>query len=315
LRANERVQIYSDGSAVNNKVGAAAILTRPGKPHRILHFHLGPVSEHTVHEAELVGILLALQLIKTEKEGQTSFLIGVDNQAALTAFNSDMRNPAHSLAREALRIGNMIEKNKSKKRYSLKLQWTAGHEGIPGNELADKEAKRAAEGHTSEANLLPSYLKRTLAINISAVKQKHNLELKQRWTNEWRSSYRGKEMLKIDDSTPSPRFLYAISHSDLSRKAASLITQLLTTHIPLNSFLKRIKKVDSARCPACGTNPETVRHFLLECPGYAFERWMLENWLRKKRKALTLENLLGDADIMVPLANYLEATHRFTYTP
>jgi len=159
LRANERVQIYSDGSAVNNKVGAAAILTRPGKPHRILHFHLGPVSEHTVHEAELVGILLALQLIKTEKEGQTSFLIGVDNQAALTAFNSDMRNPAHSLAREALQLGNMIEKNKNKKRYSLKLQWTAGHEGIPGNELANKEAKRAAEGLSSDANLLPSYLK------------------------------------------------------------------------------------------------------------------------------------------------------------
>ena len=53
----------------------------------------------------------------------------------------------------------MIEKNKNKKRYSLKLQWTAGHEGIPGNKLADKEAKHAAKGLSSDANLLPSYLK------------------------------------------------------------------------------------------------------------------------------------------------------------
>ncbi len=102
LRANERVQVFSDGLAANNKVGAMAILTRPGKSHQILHLHLGSNSKHTVHEAELVGILLALQLIKTEKAGQTSFLIGVDNQATLVAFNSDMRNPAHSIAREAL---------------------------------------------------------------------------------------------------------------------------------------------------------------------------------------------------------------------
>src|SRR5258707_635791 len=92
-------------------------------------------------------------------------------------------------------------------------------------------------------------------------------------------------MLKIDDSTPSPRFLYTISHSDLSRKAASLITQLLMTHIPLNSFLKRIKKVDSARCPACGTNPETVRHFHLSnaYPGHS------------NRKCLTVSGLVPQA--------------------
>jgi ribonuclease HI len=315
MKANERVQVYSDGSAANNKVGAAAILICPGKLHCTLHHHLGPASEHTVHEAELVGILLALQLVKSEKKGQTSFLIGMDNQAALAAFKSDMRSPAHSLAREALRQGNMIQKSRNKKKYSLTLQWTAGHKGILGNELADMEAKCAAEGLTSDATLLPPHLKRMLATNASAVKQKYNHELKQRWINEWRSSKRGQVMLKIDDSSPSPRFLHAISNPDLSHKSASLISQLLTMHIPLNKYLKRIKKVNSARCPSCGTSPETVRHFLLKCPGYAYERWTLENRLKKKRKTLTLEHLLGDAELMIPLVNYIEATHRFTYTP
>ena len=41
--------------------------TRIGKPPRVLYIHLGPESEHTVHEAELVGTLLAIQLMKTEK--------------------------------------------------------------------------------------------------------------------------------------------------------------------------------------------------------------------------------------------------------
>jgi hypothetical protein len=55
--------------------------------------------------------------------------------------------------------------------------------------------------------------------------------------------------------------------------------------------------------PACGAGSETVRHFLLECPGYAHERWALE-------KALMLENLLGDEEVIVPITN-LSVSHRF----
>jgi len=38
----------------------------------------GPESEHTMHKAELVGILLGMQLISTEKNGSTTFALGVD---------------------------------------------------------------------------------------------------------------------------------------------------------------------------------------------------------------------------------------------
>ena len=107
-------------------------------------------------------------------------------------------------------------------------------------------------------------------------------------------------------------FLYAISNADISCKSASLITQLLTAHAPLNAFLKQINKINSARCLSCGTSPETVRHFLLVCPGYAFERWALEAHLKKKQKALTLENLLGDSDLTILLANFINVSHRFT---
>jgi ribonuclease HI len=314
MAASETVKLYSDGSATSGKVGAAAVLIRPGKPHRILHYHLGVDSEHTVHEAELVGMLLATYLIKSEKDGQTSFALGVDNQAALAAFKSDMRGPAHSIAREILRMGHIVLKKRNRNRYSLTLRWTVGHEGIPGNELADKEAKRAAEGLTSNASTLPPFLRRKLAINASAVKQKFNARAKQRWKEEWQRSERGQNLLRTDSSTPSARFLHAISTTDISRDSASRITQLLTAHAPQNAFLKRINKVDSARCPSCGTSPETVSHFLLECPGYAFERWALEAHLKKKRKALTTENILGDPDLTLPLANYIKASHRFTNT-
>jgi len=119
-------------------------------------------------------------------------------------------------------------------------------------------------------------------------------------------------MMKIDKNTPSVRFLQSISNANISRRLASLVTQLLIEHIPLNSYLKRINKVDKANCPACGASYETVKHFLLECLGYAHKRWALKKRLHKRNKALTLENLLGDAESTIPLTNYINASLRFT---
>jgi len=63
----EEIQVYTDSSAQGGKIRAAAILIRNNRPIRTLHYHLGLESEHTVHEVELAGILLATHLIGTEK--------------------------------------------------------------------------------------------------------------------------------------------------------------------------------------------------------------------------------------------------------
>ena len=135
--AREAIQVFTDGSAIDGKVGAAAVLTRAGNPPCALHLHMGPESEHTVHKVELAGILLGLQLISTEKHSSTSFVLGVDNQVAIKSFQSAMRNPRHHLAREALWIANQIEKRRWKGNYKLTIQWTARHKGIEGNEKVD----------------------------------------------------------------------------------------------------------------------------------------------------------------------------------
>ena len=311
--AQETIRIYTDGSSHNGKVGAAAILMQPNSPHKIIHYHLGSDKEHTVHEAELIGILLALHMILTERHRNHTFAIGTDNHAALEVFNSNLRGPAHHVAREALRLGNMVKKRTRGRNYALTLCWTAGHVGIPGNEIADKEAKKAATGHTSDKNLLPTYLKRPLLINPSAVMQQKNTEIKQRWNKTWKESIRGRRLAKLGYKAPSTSFIRTISRANISRRSASLVTQLLLNHIPLNEYLYRFKTVDSARCPACGAATESVRHFLLECPIYAHERWILEKGLRKSNKALMLRNLLGDAETISLLITYISATHRFSH--
>ena len=298
--ATEEIQIFSDGSALENKVGASAVLIRKGRHTRTLHFHLGPDTEHTVHEAELVGIILGLHLLGTEKKkGRAQAMVGMDNQAAIKAFDSEFRNPGHHLAREALRAATHLKKKSKKSEHKLTIRWTAGHEGLEGNELADREAKEAAKGKASDTKQLPPYLRKPLLINPAALKAAHNAKLKKEWQEDWKKSERGQAAALIDETTPSSRFLKLISNPKLSREAASKISQLRLKHFPLNGYLKRIRRVDSARCPACGEDTESIEHFLLRCPSYAHERWTLAHHARKKHKPLTIKTLVGDPEFIL----------------
>jgi len=309
--AEEEVQVFSDGLAMEGKVGAVAILLRAGKPACILHLHLGLEDKHTAHEAELVGILLGLHLINMERKNGTTFALGSDNQAAIKAFQSNLRSLGHHLAREALHLAHQIHHRKRKTKYALMIRWMAGHEGIKGNKAIDWEAKKAVEGSTSDLTRLPSYLRKPLLMNPSAIKRAHDNCLKHKWTTTWRKSEKGCKMHKIDSSTPSNKFLKAISLEKIMCSTTSLISQLRLTHVPLNSYLKRFKRVDSARCPACGADKETIEHFLLLCPIYAYERWALAHQVKKQKKMLSIESLLRDPNLVIPLGNFINATEQF----
>ena len=274
-----------------------------------LHFHLGPSTQHTVHEAELVGILLGLHLIKTDKKGQMSYSLGIDNQAAISALNAVKSSPGQYIADDILAATMQIKKSRNSPNYSLTFRWTAGHSGITGNEEVDGEAKKATEGLTSDTKLLPPLLRKPLKMNKLALRQRKKESLKTRWKKEWSVSERAPRINALDPSLPSNKYLELINDDRLSCMDASRIFQMRTGHIPLNGYLKRFKRVDSAKCPACGHPKENVRHFLLECPSYAHERWALVK--QCKKKSPKLEDILNDKDLIVPIANYIHATGRF----
>jgi hypothetical protein len=77
------VRVYSDGSAHDGRVGAAAHLVRRDGTMRSLLLHLGRDDHYTVHVAEAVGIVMAAHLLLTEADVPKCTSIGVDNQAVL----------------------------------------------------------------------------------------------------------------------------------------------------------------------------------------------------------------------------------------
>jgi hypothetical protein len=229
---NESFKVYSDRSAQDGVVGAAAVLIKPGKATCKLQYHLGSAEHHTVFEAELVGLLLGLHLIKTEKK-QTSYV----------------------------------------------------------NELANKEAKLATEGTSSEPNNLPKLLRKPLQHNKSMAKQEHKSKIKTKWIKEWQHSLHAQRTKHIDSSLLSPIFLKLISDPDISRKGTSWLYQICSGHIPLNTYLHRFKRVESTGCPACGHHNKTTQHFLLDCPAYTHKRWPLITGKSLKNKEYG--NLVG----------------------
>ena len=308
--AIEQIRVYSDGSAHRGKVGAAAILKRDGKLDHILKLHLGTTKQHTVYEAELVGMIMGLHLIKTERRSKVKSILNVDNQAVLVAIKSNMNKSGQHLAANLLQLAKHLCERRGNSGFKLTFRWSAGHVGIEGNEDADKKAKAAADRDTSEKEELPACLCKKLGHSLSATRQAHNDKLKRRWAATWAESPRYRRAPFQDLLTPySQKYLKLVSREGISRKTASIIFQLRVGHAPLNQYLHQFKKVDKPHCPACGHLKETAEHFVLNCPKYAHERWPL---LRQSGSGTPkFMKILASHKTIGALANYIEATGRF----
>jgi len=81
-----RTHIYSNSSGLKGNVGSAAVWVKNSIAHHTLQLHLGKLTDHTVYKSELVGIILALEIVR--KAGHTMpqpICISLDNQAAIRA--------------------------------------------------------------------------------------------------------------------------------------------------------------------------------------------------------------------------------------
>ncbi|KAI0724724.1 hypothetical protein C8Q72DRAFT_656222 [Fomitopsis betulina] len=74
----------------------------------------------------------------------------------------------------------------------------------------------------------------------------------------------------------------------------------------------RIQRADTPVCEQCGAAPETVHHFLRECPAYDVQRERLDG--DAGEAATQLRTLLNTPRMMSHLFRYIHDTQRFHST-
>jgi ribonuclease HI len=105
------VSVYSDGSGFEGGVGASAVLFINNVETKTLRYHLGPLTKHTVYEAEILGLTLSFHLLHNLKRQLLNpSVLGTDSQALLKALDNQRSHAGHYLldhvhnAAEALQL-------------------------------------------------------------------------------------------------------------------------------------------------------------------------------------------------------------------
>jgi ribonuclease HI len=299
------IKVYTDGSGVEGKVGASAVLKREGiRGWKVRRFNVGKAEHHEVFEGEAVGLVLAMELVRGEKRVR-EVSIYMDNQAAITATGSD----APGSARHIIEMIHAQHCRLAKKhaRARVTIHWIPSHSDVLGNEKADKHAKRAAKGEVSSPDNLPACLRKALPISKAAMRRLFRKKLTEAAAQMWAASPRHLKFRQIDPTLSIASFRKIVR--DMPKCQSAILVQLRTGHIALNKHLNRIGKADSPVCPCCMRDDKTVHHFLLHCPAHAIARRALGQ--AAGQDANYIQKLLSNLTAIPHLLKYVGATKRF----
>ncbi|XP_063375364.1 uncharacterized protein LOC134662990 [Cydia amplana] len=168
--SDHEVRIFTDGSKIGGKVGAALSIWNEAAETKVRKLALPSYS--TVYQAELLALCISTREIKKHKA--KTFGVYSDSMAALqTLKNSNCLHPLAVEARENIRSCSIQGK-------SISIHWIKAHAGLEGNERADQLAKEAAldSKQKPEYDLCP----------VSFVKRSIRLDTLEEWNNRYTSS-------------------------------------------------------------------------------------------------------------------------------
>lgn len=228
--------IYTDGSKNETKTGFS-VITEEEIIRRRTH------SQLSIYCVESLAIIEALKWIANQ-DRVGAYVICTDSLSVISSL--EKKKIKTSLKDEIIYLYNEIAKNGT----SVTFLWVPSHIGIPGNEQADKEAKRALEINTIMQKVVDHREIKTI-IKARMIHQ---------WNNEWNVSYNNK--LREIKNTVAP-FREARTGN---RREDVILTRLRIGHTQLtHSYL--LEKADPPKCTKCN-QALTVKHIIVNCPGY-----------------------------------------------
>lgn len=224
---------------------------------------IGKNAGYTSTHVELTAIQAALELISAIWSPDTIARFGNKARDLTYVIVSDSQSAIRTVSRPSLQSGqavirlivNTTMEIKRREGLHIRLQWVPAHAMVVGDEIADELAKQATEGTLDPIPglTLSAALKKTLSC-IPKIKLEK----------------------PVDIDTALPRKHTKSIYDLQTYKRAAVLCQLRTGKCRLNRYLAKIGATNSDRCTCQGRQPETVRHFVFECPLRKEERKMLQ---------------------------------------
>jgi ribonuclease HI len=134
------LHIYTDGSGIANRIGAAAYSPTISAT---AHQYLGKADTANVYTAELTAIHLGIKMAGKSDVQFNKCHIYVDNQSSIQAVVKPKQQSGQYIVRNILH--DLEELQHQRPNLEFRIAWVPGHMDITRNEKADEEAKKAAQ--------------------------------------------------------------------------------------------------------------------------------------------------------------------------
>ena len=294
-REDQENTVWADGSRLENKAVEAAAAYRRGGSWKTEGTYLGKNKE--VFDAEIFAIGRALEVLNERNEEDKRYTVFSDSQAAISRVQHDHTGPGQALAIRAIATAEYLRSRGN----TVTLRWTPSHEGIGGNELADRTAKRAAE--ELEGRTSADYLREASLAHLSRTVTEARSEA----TAEWIRTRSGRNRRYRPPRGGKMR-------KDLGRarkELAGRFYQLMSGHAAVADHLRRVGQAESSDCFWCGSGERQTRfHLFVKC-----RRWTPEirkMWQRVRIEtgggAPSVRKLFGDERNTKAILEFLEKT-------
>ena len=270
----KHLHVYCDGSKSSTGVGSAAY----SKNTTLMTRHNTITSTYT---SELYALYMTLEHIRNTTY---KYVVFTDSYSIIQALNRNQKSK-HYLEHKIRKLVSSIEPGK------VNIEWVPSHQGIYGNEQADKYAKLSTK--------LPAVTCTMLA--LPDIKKHINKHYYDRWNTQWEQTRN--ELLKYK---PNIKHSY---NPDIPRQQ-----QVKLTRLRLNTTLLTHKhyftKDTPPECDTCYT-PITIQHILVECTKYTTQRTDLQQYCDSRNITLNLQSILQNTETAGEVIEYLVRTRMY----
>jgi ribonuclease HI len=291
--------MFTDGSRLESEAAGYAVAWRNGQTWEGIKTHMGFNQE--AYDAECAALARALETAAKSVPTPSQVTIFTDAQAAIRRMSTDEPGPGQKYALEARQ--HIAALRTAMPDITIEIRWCPAHEGVEGNEQADKWAKLAADEPDTPGVEWPEEARPRSLANI----KREIAEKKWAEAREWAGGRTSKKKYKMPRSQ-KPDSTVAGS----TKRLAARFYQLKTGHCLTGEYLHWTKSRQTPQCWWCPHPRQTREHLLKGCPKWRKQQRVLwkEVWKEtgKGRGRLKAHELFAEPGARQAVLDFLSTT-------